>query len=432
MRRLTPEQENLLTDIDFYDRKLRIYANMDSDAPQELSSMRKKEIQKLVDSVHVNRKGEPLKIRFRADKKQWYTVNPLNPDTNIGSQDLDALYKKLFRIYFIENPKRKALLELQESTVEELFEPAIKDHAKRKNLVSRTLKHYRYIHRRYLVNDRRGKRFSEIKIREVTRDDVSEFFYSFSGELTKNDRGNLKTVIDLIFRYAYEKKIIDVNPVESFHIGDVKTKASKDTYDDVYTDEDRERILAVTDESDNVYDMGISLLFSLCARIGELEALEVTDYRRDEKSLRIDKMIAKRGSREDPGSKEHKITVYHTKTGRDSGTRTVRLPERAVKIVEKAIGDRTEGYLLQNRAGGHLHEGPFRERLKKVCEKAGVTYRKPHKIRSWAASKMADEGVDMMTMMAIGGWSDKGTVLGYIRHSSVKKKEDQICEKIFG
>ena len=86
---------------------------------------------------------------------------------------------------------------------------------------------------------------------------------------------NVKSLINQIFDYARNMDF----PVINTH--DICTMdlccKEVDNYDKVYSDAERERILEVCREQNDVYSHCIGLMFCLCVRIGEMKALKWSD-----------------------------------------------------------------------------------------------------------------------------------------------------------
>lgn len=250
---------------------------------------------------------------------------------------------------------------------------------------------------------------------QQTRDDFFSFFHPF---------GRRNLVVHGIFDFAVSSDLVRYNVSRQYNTRTVKTLAETNHYN-VFTDDDRDKILSVLEPSRNIYDLAIQFMFCLCCRIGEIRALHWEDIADDDSFIVIHREIV---SRADENGNNHYVEMNHTKTGHDSGVRVLPLNDRAQNILQKirdTYGSNTT-YVFTSKNGKFIYETPFADHLRAACEKAGVQYRSSHKIRFWAASSLASKGASVQDLMSIGGWSNTETAMRYIRLNSVGKRTKQL------
>lgn len=411
------KEKQLLEDIRYCDSVLQ-RDNIGSSDISQISIMRRANLENLISSKH------KYAINYNSAQDLWYTRLPASPgskDCKILARTKEKLYEKLYAFYYGNQTK----------TLDQLFRPAIDWHREKRNVVQLTYDHYMYVYKRFL----KDSQLMKMKATEVKASDLEFFFSSFAGTVTTKNIGAMKTVLDIIFDYAFQHDIITTNVCKSFNTRYVKTRTANDDSDNVFTDEDREKILIHTENSNDPYDQAIALAFNLCIRPGELRALHCQDINWEKQTILIHSQIVKRTGKD---GQKHWKEVNYTKTG-DSGVRELPLSERALSILERAVGDRTEGYVFRGFGRyGHtaytdqpITDRTIRARLKAVCDACGVKYHTPHKSCFWAASAMAASGADIETMKALGGWASKQMPLHYIRKSATDERTKELSDKIF-
>jgi integrase len=397
-----------LQDIDYCNCVLRRVILSSTDIAT-YSEMKNKNLENLILLKHKNR------ISFREDKQLFCTADPSRQRHRITAKTKEALYEKLYLVYYPE----KTL------TLGMLFPAWIEWTAKRKGLVSGSTDRYKQLFRKYID----GTRLSKMRITEIRGSDIEEFFTGYAEKITRHNLGGTKTIINGIFDYAFSKDLIQVNIARQYNSRSVRTKAETPDLYNVFSNDDRATILNYLQSSNDMYDLAIEFMFCLCCRIGEIRALHWEDVNAEQQKIIIHREIVRRRNEE---GINRDVEVPHTKTGDDSGVRILNLSPRAQGILEKACKEGgSAGYIFKGSTGNFLYQHTFSNHLKKVCKAVGIRYRSSHKIRFWAASAMAAKGADIMTLMATGGWADKQTALHYQRNVAVEQKTSEIWNETF-
>ncbi len=400
----TPEELAYLQDISYCDQVLR-RDNITFESIAAYAAMKKQNIEKLVDLKHHNA------ICGGTDGKRYHTR--VGGNKQIFASSLDSLYEKLYQHYYGEHTY----------TIGQLYEPYSQWKQEKMHLTEESVRRERDMYRKYIASSR----LAGMKITDVKASDIESFFTSYSEQITRHTLGNIKSVLNGIFDYAVASDLVPYNVARQYNTRTIKTVAETSHYD-VYTDSDRDRILAVLEPSTNIYDLAIQFMFCLCCRIGEIRALHWEDIAADDSFVIIHREIV---SRADKDGSNHYLEVNHTKTGHDSGVRVLPLNDRARNVLQKIRNSYGTGttYVFTSKNGKFIYETPFGEHLRAACEKAGVQYRSSHKIRFWAASSLASNGASVQDLMSIGGWSNTETAMRYIRMNNVGKRTKRLFEE---
>lgn len=284
-------------------------------------------------------------------------------------------------------------------------------------------------YRRHIAGDKLANK----QINHVTPHDIKMFLKRIGANrnLSRKELRSVKSILNGIFSYAVDVEIISFNPTLQVTTKDIKCKAVNNR-DKVYSEDDRLRILNYLDglRTQTAYTLGIALMFCLCCRIGELKALKWSDYGRRKKTIYIHAEVitvivdGKRQRRE----------VDHTKIG-EGGDRIQLLSDRALGILalaEKLHPDhKPDDYILPTTEGTPLYTNRFNQRLKQICERAGVRYLSSHKIRFYAVTAQARAGFDIGTIQQNAGHLNPGTTLGYIRMVQREAENREKWESVF-
>ena len=268
-------------------------------------------------------------------------------------------------------------------------------------------------YRRHIAGDKLAGK----QINHVTPHDIKMFLKRIGANrnLSRKELRAVKSILNGIFSYAVDEEIISFNPTLQVTTKDIKCKAVNNR-DKVYSEEDRLRILMYLEglKTQTAYTLGIALMFCLCCRIGELKALKWSDYDRRKKTIYIHAEIITTIV----DGKRQRMEVDHTKIG-EGGDRIQLLSDRALGILELAEqlhpDHKPDDYILPTTEGTPLYTNRFNQRLKQICERAGVRYLSSHKIRFYAVTAQARAGFDIGTIQQNAGHLNPSTTLGYIR-----------------
>ena len=175
--------------------------NVDDAANEyDMISLKEKQIkEKMVLAVHITAEGLPRKIVYQESKDLWYTQ--LEGKKRVYAKSEDALIDKLFVFYG---------LTIEDYSLKGIFDLALEEKRATNNSNEYTIERYEYDFKRYIKNS-----FYKKDIRKITKSDIKKYTQDLVNELhpTKKSFFQYKSVLNLIFEYALEFDIIDVNPL---------------------------------------------------------------------------------------------------------------------------------------------------------------------------------------------------------------------------
>ncbi|SFC42005.1 tyrosine-type recombinase/integrase [Butyrivibrio sp. YAB3001] len=277
----------------------------------------------------------------------------------------------------------------------------------------------------------KGNPITTIPLSKLTAKKIFDFYKSFTSgrSISRAELGNIKGIINMIYDYAVVNDIVSSNIAKTVSTKSLKCKIVNNK-DKVYTPEEREKLFTYLQSlPQNVYTLGIMLMFCLDVRIGELKALRWTDYNENKGQIYIHNQIV---DRKDENGKWCQLELDYTKSGED-GDRWLPVSKTARNILSqlKLLSGNSE-FILTNQAGTTVKTNKFNEYLKKYCEACGVRYLSSHKIRFYAVTEQAKAGMDLLTIQHNSGHRCKSTTLHYMRNASNEAVADERWEKVFG
>ncbi len=271
----------------------------------------------------------------------------------------------------------------------------------------------------------------KIPVRRLTANKFYLFYkaYTAGRAITRAELNNIKGIPNMVLDYAVNNEIIEHNVAR-----DVSTKSLKckivNNKDKVYTPEERAALFEyLISIPQNVYTLGIMLMFCLDIRIGELKALKWSDYDESKGQIYIQRQIV---DRKDENGKWFQLELDYTKGGED-GDRWLPISKTAKHLLTqlKLLSNNKE-YILINRGETTIKTNKFNEHLQKYCHACGIRYLSSHKIRFYAVTEQAKIGMDLATIQYRSGHKCKTTTLHYIRNASINAVCDEKWESVFG
>ena len=160
----------------------------------------------------------------------------------------------------------------------------------------------------------------------------------------------------------------------------------------VYTDDEMVVLKKYLRQNADQYNNCLLLMFCTGMRIGELVSLKCDDILIDTMQIRVTRTETRYTQR------GGKVTKVKEKPKTAAGVRLVSVPETERELLEtiRCQAER-QPWVFCRMDGTHwkrINASGIRKRLVRVCEKTGVPYRSPHKIRKTVASILLDAGVD--------------------------------------
>jgi len=332
----------------------------------------------------------------------------------------------------------KAIIELlneeeNEPLVSDIYNRLIEEKRKIKQSDG-TIERYDRLYKTYL-ND-----FSKLKVRSITPKEIKELFINIIDEhsnkkehkLTRKEFSNMKGLVKHILLYAKNEGYIswlvsqEIEDISGYLLSDNlfgKVKHSDEEL--VFSDEDIAKLKdAIADWGYDILNLAILLDFKLGCRPGELVALKRSDIVNDK--VHIARTEVSR--RDKNGHTQYEIKPS-PKT--EAGERAIPLPgdkSESLWILEMTKLVNPDGEYLFMHNGKRINQKQLRDRMARLCKKAGIVAKSPNKIRKTYASMLHENMLPDSTIKTVMGHSDITTTQRfYIKN---RKSEDQILNQM--
>lgn len=232
--------------------------------------------------------------------------------------------------------------------------------------------------------------------------------------MSRKEWQNVKTILNGMFEYAYDKHAIRENPCEKLKITvkykQVNKAPSKtqvyleDEYEDIHLYLD-----AMYEETKDPVFLAVKLQFFTGVRVGELVALKWCDVDFSEKKLHILRQESNQPYRDHTGKwHDRRVVVSHTKTHTD---RFIPLLPKTLELLMKF--PQGQGFLF-TRNGKRITERQVNYVLEKYAQSKGASTKSSHKLRKTYASRLDAAGVSLDEIRKDLGHKEIGTTLGYL------------------
>ena len=363
-------------------------------------------------------KEYPLeKVKHRPDGRCYIYINR----KQFIAPTYDALLEKLYdEFYGVKNYTLANIFpewQIYRRDVEKVSSNTLKDHTG------------------YWNNYIKNSNLVKLPITKITARDIKDFYKSVVAdhEISEGTFKFIKTILNKLFDFAIsELEIIQFNPIPSISIKPYKNsfKQSRDTFEDVYKKEEREKLLRYLQErNDDIYSLAIQLAFQLVIRIGELSALRWDDIDGDNiyiRHQRVERQVMNDDLTFEPRTME---TIDQMKGKQKNGKRKQSLNKGAKAILEKAKELNPDGEYIFMPNGRQMQTCTFNRHLKKFCESAGVEYHSSHKIRFTSAS-MLYKGHNLALLSQLLGHTTTTMTLHYFRNILGEDEVKELMKKL--
>ena len=255
--------------------------------------------------------------------------------------------------------------------------------------------------------------FAEKDLCCVTEFELEEFIKTVIQKyaLTRKSYSGLRTILIGILKLAKKKGYTQISQKEFF--GDYldlsknsfRKKVIKDE-DSVFTREEIDMIKEELSVNPSLVDLGILLTFQTGLRVGELSALQYSDY-----SGNVLEIYKTEERFKDENGKYVFQVRESAKT--DAGNRTVILNSEAKEILSMIRKKNPFGEYMFMKKGERMKSRVFTLRLLRICKKLGINARSMHKIRKTYATKLINGGVDEKIIMKQLGHTDINCTRNY-------------------
>jgi len=280
------------------------------------------------------------------------------------------------------------------------------------------------------------RHFSDIqnmKIRSVTKEFLVDFLEHQIPKfnMTAKAFSNLKTLVKGMFKRAKRDKFIDFHIEDVFIELDIQDrefrKVIKEDCQEVFNEEETDKIMEYLFQNIDIYNLGIILLFVTGMRIGELVVLQSSDFDDDGRVVKIRKTETRYKE------KDAHTCIYGIKhfPKTEAGVRNVIIPDDYLWIVKRLKMQNPFGEFIFMKDGRRMTTNMFRNRLGKICKYLGIPHKTPHKIRKTYGSILIDNNVDtrLITDM-MGHTSIACTERHYHRNRKSLDRKSEIISSI--
>ncbi|MBO4461623.1 MAG: tyrosine-type recombinase/integrase [Lachnospiraceae bacterium] len=234
---------------------------------------------RFVFSNHVTHDGTPRSIAHHVpspDNPKDYYITKMADGKKIKATTYDKLINKLYEFYTNS---------LRDTTIESVFNAAISEKAITENPNPHTITHYKYDYKRLISKD-----LASEDIRKITSTVLKQYTQEWVNNIhpTRKVFFQYKSVLNVIFNYAYAHKIIDNNPVATLknkaYLKSCDTSISRPdekilSPDEIKSLQNAVRHRMTLKKYGKYYINGFAMLFAIetGVRVGELCALKWED-----------------------------------------------------------------------------------------------------------------------------------------------------------
>lgn len=344
----------------------------------------------------------PYEIKRRKDGK-YYTYLP---DKDSGRVQRKRNTKEEIEKVVIEYWRQQ----LENPTFEEVF----------KEWNDRELRIGNFVKSTHSRNCRIFKRhYSKVrhkKIRMIDAAELADFLENQIPEhqLTEKAFYNLITITRGFFARAMRKGWVEFeveNVLKSLDVSknSFKTISKKDD-EKVFTEQEYPLMMKYLCDHPDLRNLGILLMFLTGMRVGELVTLKCEDI--GERTIHVKRTEMKYY---DEKAKKNVYAVKDVpKTA--AGVRTIPVPESYLWVLEQLKLNKSADEFVFSEKGNRLTQNCIRQRQYRVCKKAGVVPKSPHKNRATYATMLYEsDAQDMDVINLLGHTSIQCTREHYVK-----------------
>lgn len=254
------------------------------------------------------------------------------------------------------------------------------------------------------VFDRHFKEFGKKRIGNVKENEWIDFLEGqvFEHDLSSKAFASLKSITKGMLKWAKRQRLITYNPelmLSELDLSDtVFSKKIKEDYEEVFDEDETQKMLSYLIGNRDIRNDGITLLFVSGMRVGELVGIKPQDIDLNSNTVKI--------RRTETRFKDGDKTVYAIKEypKTKAGIREIVIPSSYSWLLKELSEKKTEFVFEEN--GKRLTTLLIRKRIYSICKKTGVYKKSPHKIRATYDTILLDNGVDKRTVKDQMGHSD--------------------------
>lgn len=261
------------------------------------------------------------------------------------------------------------------------------------------------------------------KIRYFSEDELEDFIKLtiYEKQLTAKAWGNLRTLINGMFRYAKKNDYTKISITQFMGDLDLSKKSFKKRKltdeESVFTDREINLIMSHIDKAEpSVINLGIILAFQAGLRAGEISALKYSDLNGN--ILTVNKTeIRYKG---DDGRYVFEVRDF---TKGEVGQRKVILTDFAVEAIRRARQLNPFGEYLFMENGERIKGKAFTVKIEKICRYVGIKPRSLHKARKTYGTKLLNAGLSEKLIESQMGHTDIQTTKGFYWFNNIEEDE---------
>ena len=279
------------------------------------------------------------------------------------------------------------------------------------------------------VYDRHFKEFGKRKIKDIKENEWINFLEEqiFKYNLSSKSFASLKSITKGTLKWAKRQGLITYNPelmLTELDLSDTFfSKKIKEDYEEVFDEEETQKLLSYLLKNRDIRNDGIILLFVSGMRVGELVGIKPQDINLNLNTVKI--------RRTETRFKEGNKTIYSIKEypKTKAGIREIIIPSSYSWLLKDLCEKNCEYAFEEN--GKRLTTLLIRKRVYSVCKKTGVYKKSPHKIRATYDTILLDNGIDNRLIKDQMGHSDISiSEKNYHRNRKTIKNKAAIIDSI--
>lgn len=313
----------------------------------------------------------------------------------------------------------------EEPYVSDVFRMWIENKLRLKEITPQTNDKYRTNFKRFFEN--KSIPIADKKIKYIGEDTLEEFIKVTIAdlELTSKAYGDMRILINGIWKYAKKKRYTDLSITNFMGDLDISDKAFKrvikDPHQKVFFSNEEKMVESFIAERPTIVGLGIALAFQTGLRAGEMAALRWQDV--------YPKYISVSGTEVRYRGEDGKYIFERQELPKtDAGYREVILTEEAIKIIKKIRSINPFGEWVFARNGKRVKAQAFSRRLYVICNNLGVIRKSMHKARTTYGTKLIDAKVPDSVIIDQMGHSDIETTRRY--YYKLNKSDKEIAKAI--
>lgn len=271
----------------------------------------------------------------------------------------------------------------------------------------------------------KGTSIEKMQFKYITEDDLECFIKKtiYDKKLTAKSWGNLRLLINGIFKYAKKKGYTNISITNFMGDLDISNRAfQKRIFRDeeqVFKDPEIDKIMSWIVERDfSIINLGIILAFQAGLRAGEIAALKYSDL--DGRILNVNKTEIRYKDEEG-----HYVFEVRDFTKGKDGARQVILTDYALKTFKQARRANPFGEYLFMENGQRIKGKAFTVKLEKICKYVGILPRSIHKARKTYGTKLLNAGVPEKLIQKQMGHTDISTTKGFYYYNNMEIEKAQ-------